>query len=202
MTAITQEESSSTKSWAAAGFVLTCSGKERKIPAAEVAVQPKDEAAPEDSTPQLRGYCRKTHTDAEWDGDGSLRWLVVDGFKVKSYEDHYMKQQSCEFDLRDVTGLRPSQDEAAPVGAVDFVIRSKVLTMLLPGRLGHCSAGDWLRHLASAVPEDAIGAADADDAFILSQRSSSMAAKLKKAQPPRHALRARPYLMRFARKRG
>ena len=35
MAAITQEESSSTKSWAAAGFVLTSSGKERKMPAAE-----------------------------------------------------------------------------------------------------------------------------------------------------------------------
>jgi hypothetical protein len=175
------------------------SGKERKK-SIEIA-QPK-EAAPEAPAP-LCGYCRKTHTGQEWEGSGSLRWLEVDGYTMRSYEDHYKRQQSVEFDLRDVTALRPTKDESAPAGAVDFEIRHKTLTMLLPGSLGHCSAGDWLKHLSSAVNEGAITADNADDAaFLKLQRSQSMADRLKKDLPPRHARRAKPYLMRFARKRS
>lgn len=114
---------------------------------------------------RLSGNFTKNHNGARWRGQGRRRHFLCVGFHVSYLSVCGAFPHACgAFDLRNVRCIRFTADEAAPAGSIElvlreprlkpFVARDKRLILSLPA--DSRGRGAWLRHLCSAVSEDAL----------------------------------------------
>ena len=114
---------------------------------------------------ELQQWMEKNHHGRPWKttttGGPRRRFFRLQGFKLEYFRRESDAQHCGCCDLRNVRMLGDATDKAAPPGAVELLIverrgsgASKRLTIALP--LDAAVRGSWLRHLCSAVSDDAL----------------------------------------------
>ena len=114
---------------------------------------------------ELQQWMEKNHHGRPWKttttGGPRRRFFRLQGFKLEYFRRESDAQHCGCCDLRNVRMLGDATDKAAPPGAVELLIverrgsgASKRLTIALP--LDAAVRGRWLRHLCSAVSDDAL----------------------------------------------